>query len=273
MDFPIERAMQVATMAAEAAGQILCEMLETAAVREKAPKDLVTDADVAAQQSIERNVLNAFPQHRFLGEESDTSISDEMRASEDWIWVVDPLDGTANYVHRLPNFAVSIALVHRGQTHVGVVYDPIAKEMFTALQGRGASLNNRPIVCSQCSELERALVAASFPPQIQRGAIEIEQFVEILIRSQSIRRLGSAALNLCYVACGRLDAYWANQLKPWDMAAGLLIAQEANANSMTLNGDPASPWIGNVLVAASSELSQQIRTSFAEVDLRHRRSQ
>ncbi|MEQ1828960.1 MAG: inositol monophosphatase family protein [Pirellula sp.] len=255
--------MMVAKIAAEAAGQILREMLETAEVREKGPKDLVTDADLAAQREIEKQILSAFPSHRFVGEESSQPQDWEKVADHELLWVVDPLDGTANYVHRLPNFAVSIALMQGNRTLIGVVYDPMAREMFSALLGRGATRNDRSIQSSDCQSLEQAMVAASFPPQVHRESVEIKQFIEILLRSQSIRRLGSAALNLCYVATGRLDAYWANELKPWDLAAGLLIAQEAGAIACRLNGDDASPWFGDVLASATRPLSCEMRECLA----------
>ncbi len=206
--------LSAAKAAARSAGRVLVEMLETAAVREKSPKDLVTDADVAAQKIIHSSLMQRFPTHRFLGEESDDAYAKvdlDRLASDEWCWVVDPIDGTANYVHRLPNFAVSIGLVRGGESEVGVVYDPMADEMFSAIRHRGAWLNDKPIKTSSCTTMDQALIAASFPPNIQRGSIEVEQFLEVLVAAQSVRRLGSAALNLCYVGCGRLDGYWAGK--------------------------------------------------------------
>ena len=269
MDFSLEEAMTVGTDAAQAAGKILCEMLETATVREKAPKDLVTDADVAAQHCIERRIKTAFPNHRFLGEESAFSSDRSNLSTEDWLWVVDPLDGTVNYVHRMPNFAVSIALMKQGKVVLGIVFDPVASELYAAILGHGATINGSTLQCSNCASLDKALVAASFPPQIQRGSIEIAQFVEVLVRSQSVRRLGSAALNLCYVAQGRLDAYWANALKVWDIAAGSLIATEAGAALTKHDGSPFDPWDGELLATGSKTLGQELSTCLQSIRATH----
>jgi myo-inositol-1(or 4)-monophosphatase len=252
-------AMEVAVKAAQSAGAILRDMLETAAVREKAPKDLVTDADIAAQKCIEKCIHATFPNHRFLGEESIGSSMDRSALIEaEWTWVVDPLDGTVNYVHRMPNFAVSIALMHRGQTVLGVVYDPMSDELYSAISGRGATVNGLPLQSSQCMRLDQALVAASFPPQVQKDSVEVAQFLEVLVRSQSMRRLGSAALNLCYVAQGRLDAYLAGFLKVWDIAAGALIATEAGASLKRIDGAPFDPWDGQLVSAGTETLCQEL---------------
>lgn len=254
--------MEIAVDAAKMAGQILRDMLESASSRMKAPKDLVTDADLAAQAAIEKRIMSEFPTHFFLGEESATNQESwDMFSKKDYCWVVDPLDGTVNYVHRLPNFAVSIALMRNNQSVLGVVLDPMAGELFTAVEGKGAHLNGKPIRASSVVRLEDAMVAVSFPPQVHRESIEIKQFIEVLLASQSVRRLGSAALNLCYVANGRLDAYWANSLKPWDVAAGALITQEATAKLTDLAGNPFDPWNGEVLAASNLSLWKELQRS------------
>jgi len=259
MSLSIDHALKIAIAAAESAGQILREMLETASVREKAPKDLVTDADLAAQAAIEKRIMSEFPSHVFLGEESLIAPEQwEELSRNEYCWVVDPLDGTVNYVHQLPNFAVSIALMRNNQIVLGVVFDPMASELFTATQGGGSFLNGKGIRASVVGSLEEAMVAVSFPPQVRRDSIEIQQFIEVLLCSQSIRRLGSAALNLCYVANGRLDAYWANSLKPWDVAGGALIALEAGAALTGLDRKRFDPWNGNVLAAASTSLHEEL---------------
>lgn len=256
-------ALHTAQVAAAEAGQALRDMLYSASVREKKPRDLVTDADLAAQRIIEAHVRRDFPEHAFVGEEgpSNTNKSltvDGATTASPWRWVVDPLDGTANYVHRLPNFAVSIALMHQDSVCIGVVYDPIAREMFSAMSGAGAFLNAQPISVSSRTELNSSLVAASFPPQVDRDSLEVRQFVEMLIRCQSVRRLGSAALNLCFVACGRLDAYWAGRLHAWDIAAGALIAAEAGAVVTGQVGERFDPWSGSLVAAATSTLHQEL---------------
>lgn len=265
MKFTFECAMDVAVEAAVVAGKILNEMLETATVHEKAPKDLVTDADVASQAAIESRIHTAFPDHHFVGEETGRSIHENSFANDSWTWVVDPLDGTTNYVHRLPNYAVSIALLHGADPVVGVVYDPVANELFQATRGMGAKRNGQVIRASRCDDLEKAMVAASFPPKLERDSKEIAQFIEVLLQSQSIRRLGSAALNLCYVSCGRLDAYWANQLKAWDIAAGTLIATESGAVLSGIHQESFHIARGEILVAASHSLLVQMRNCLGTV--------
>ncbi len=258
MELSLTHAHQVAVEAATSAGNVLREMLYTAAVQEKGPKDLVTDADLAAQQTIERIILSAFPTHRFIGEESPKE-KQLPPVENEWTWIVDPLDGTANYVHRLPNFAVSIALARGRDVRVGVVYDPMADELYSAIAGEGATLRGTGLRTSGCVSLYQAMVAASFPPSVRRDSVAVHQFLNVLEQSQSVRRLGSAALNLCYVAEGRLDAYWASCLKSWDIAAGVLIATEAGAAVTNFSGEPIDLWGGEVLVAATAELHDGMR--------------
>ena len=257
MEFSLTRALEVAKASAHRAGSVLRDMLYTAAAREKGPKDLVTDADIASQKILELALLGAFPNHEFLGEESGVDLAQTIpryRDSSRWTWIVDPLDGTANYVHRLPNFAVSIGLALGGRVQLGVVYDPMADEMYSAVIGRGAELNGSPIQVSGCGDIGNAMVAASFSPDVRRDSLEVHQFLNVLERSQSVRRLGSAALNLCYVAQGRLDAYWAGTLKPWDVAGGMLIASEAGARVTSLANTPFDLWKGDLLATSSPQL-------------------
>jgi myo-inositol-1(or 4)-monophosphatase len=255
-----QHALEIATNAAHQAGEILRRMLPIAVVREKGQNDLVTDADIAAQSAIHGVLLQAFPEHDFVGEEdaSHASTTRENRAAIPWQWVVDPLDGTTNYAHGLHNFATSIALTHHGRTVLGVVYDPMADELYSAVEGQGAWLNGKPLACSRCVELGRALVAASFPPRLHQESPEIRQFLNILVECQSIRRLGSAALNLCYVGAGRLDGYWGSRLHAWDIAAGALVAVEAGAHLCRHDGTPFDMWEGQVLAASSATLAQSM---------------
>ncbi len=213
----LEKFQQSASKAAQEAGKILIGMMSTAAIREKGIKDLVTDADIAAQHAIQSRLLNEYPDHAWVGEE-DAQF--EKPDASKICWLVDPLDGTANYAHGFPNFAVSIAAVLGNQVLAGVVFDPCANEMFSAILGQGARLNEKTIRASSVTCLDRAMIAASFPPNVQKDSPEVQQFLNVLVACQSVRRLGSAALNLCYVACGRLDGYWTNTVKPWDVAAG-----------------------------------------------------
>ncbi len=249
--------LTIAQRAARQAGVLIKAMLDTAKSFEKSSKDLVTDADIAAQKLIRSILASKFPEHAFVGEEEDAAKS--LRGFNDRMcWVVDPIDGTANYVHQLPNFAVSIALVRNKVPLVGVIYDPMADEMFCAVQGDDATLNDIRIQSSDCTELSQALVAASFPPNVARGDVEIDQFVNVLVNAQSVRRLGSAALNLCFVACGRLDAYWAGVVRPWDVAAGVLIAKQAGAVLTARNGGPFDLDEANLAVASTQQLHSKL---------------
>jgi myo-inositol-1(or 4)-monophosphatase len=212
--------------------------------REKGPKDLVTEADTTSQRVVKDILLNAFPEDEFVGEEDAQGAhwprSGDPSQSDTKIlrWVVDPLDGTANYVHQLPGFAVSIGLACGNDLLAGVVYDPWLEECFVAIRGGGASLNGRPIRVSGCARLEQAMVAVSFPPDVTKQSPDIPRFERLLIACQSLRRLGSAALNLCYVAAGRMDAYWATSCKPWDVAAGVVLVQEAGGVVTDIDGGP-----------------------------------
>jgi myo-inositol-1(or 4)-monophosphatase len=230
---------EICERAARAGGHVLLNYRSRFRVREKAPRDLVTDADLAAQRAIRDILLGAFPDHDFLGEEEDPSVTKRGRsvaADGRPRWIVDPLDGTANYVHGLQGFAVSIAVERQGQLLAGTVFDPLSGECFTARQGQGAWLNGRPLAVSDCKELGQAMVAASFSPDVERDSVEIRRFVDVLVACQSIRRLGSCALNLSYVAAGRLDGYWTTSVKTWDVAAGALLVAEAGGLTTNLQG-------------------------------------
>lgn len=232
----------VCVEAARAAGQVLLDWQSRFSVREKGRNDLVTEADVAAQEVIRSILLKAFPDHDFLGEEEAADrkaagLPTPPRKSP-FRWIVDPLDGTANYVHGMPAYAVSIALERGDELLCGCVFDPTSSECFTAVVGQGAALNGKPIRVSGCRNLASAMVAVSFPPNVPRGSIEITRFVEVLHAAQSVRRLGSAALNLCYIGAGRLDSYWATSVSSWDVAAGVLVVREAGGMVTDIRGTP-----------------------------------
>jgi myo-inositol-1(or 4)-monophosphatase len=209
--------------AARVGGQVLRDYCGRVQAREKGPSDLVTEADVASQRAIRDTLLGAYPQHGFLAEENESIPpgADGLR------WIVDPLDGTTNFVHGIPTFAVSIGLEQHGRLLLGVVYDPSRDECYLAATGEGASLNGAPLRVSQTCELSKAVVGVSFPPQVGRSSQEVLRFLEVLTRCRATRRTGSTALNLCYVAAGRFDALWSYSTKPWDVAAGALIVREA----------------------------------------------
>ncbi len=241
--------------AARRGGQVLLKWMGKTTTREKGFRDLVTQADVESQQVIQEFLNSEFPEHRFIGEES-TGESEEISDS-DFCWIVDPLDGTTNYVHGLRSFAVSIALYRRKTPLVGTVLDPVLDECYWASQGLGAKLNGEPIQASDCKEIGKSLFVFSFPRGMTRTNPEVVRFLNMLENVGSIRRLGSAALNLCYVACGRADGYWATSLSKWDVAAGWLIAREAGASVADFRGheiDIEQPFF---CAAATADLLKQ----------------
>ena len=257
-----EEHLQVAVAAARAGATELMARRHGRVVREKAPKDLVTDADLASQQAIRTHLTEAFPDYAFVGEEEGENDPPrsvrEGAADAPPCWVVDPLDGTINYVHRLQSFAVSIGLYAAGKMRLGVIYDPTRDELFTAIDGGGAYVNGRRMNTSDCGGLREALVACSFPAGVKGDSPEVARFIDVLENCRSLRRLGSCALNLCYVADGRLDAYWATSVAAWDSAAGTVIAREAGAMMTACDGSDFDDWKPRFCVSANAELHQQL---------------
>lgn len=254
--------LEVCLDAARQGGAELLNWRQRFRPREKGPKDLVTEADLAAQEAIRGVIHKAFPDHDFLSEEdaADRKTKGQNPHGErrsDFRWIVDPLDGTMNYVHHLPGYAVSIALQCGSGLEVGVVYDPLADEFFVAQRGKGAMLNGQPIQTSGCPQADQALVAISFSPHVERDSPEIHRFVEVLMAAQSVRRMGSAALNLCYIAAGRLDAYLATSVSIWDVAAGLLLVDEAGGTAMALDGGHLVIEKPELIAAASPSLAAE----------------
>ncbi len=217
------------------AGQILSQGYETALnIRYKGEIDPVTEIDQRSEAFILAEIQRRFPGHQILAEESGSSAG-----SAEYLWVVDPLDGTVNYAHGIPVFSVSIAYAFQGEIRLGVVLDPLRGELFRAEAGRGAWNNARPLKVSSTAELRRSLLATGFPYDIRTTAHDnLESFARLSRQTQGVRRLGSAALDLCYVAAGRFDGYWERSLRPWDLAAGGLIAREAGARVTRLDGSP-----------------------------------
>ncbi len=172
--------------------------------------------------------------------------------------MIDPLDGTTNFVHQLPNYCVSVAVERDGVIWAGAVYNPVSDECFHAGRGRGAWLNHDPIKASSCSKLNEALLAVGFSAGIKRGSVEVRRFEELLYEARAIRRLGSAALNLCYVAAGRLDGFFATSVKPWDVAAGVLLIEEAGGIVTGIDGSPFDLIRAHVAAAATREVHAQM---------------
>jgi myo-inositol-1(or 4)-monophosphatase len=251
--------VELSERAARLGAGILMDWRDKFTAKEKGPKDLVTEADLASQVAIRQLLLNAFPSHDFLGEEDASLGGAQTERKSDFRWIVDPLDGTANYVHRLQTFATSVGLEYQGQIIAGTVFDPLSDECYTAGLGQGAFLNGQPIRVSPCTEISQALVAISFRANVMRGSLDVSRFVEMLHACQSMRRLGSAALNCCYVAAGRLDGYFATSgIQAWDVAAGVLIMTEAGATLTGVDGQPLDINQPELLAASSPRLHEQM---------------
>ena len=242
------RILHVALEAARAAGSILVERrTRTREIRFKGARDIVTDADLAANRAIKELLGQHFPADAILSEEDPPPTARLAHAER--LWIIDPLDGTTNYARDFPLFCVSIALTERGRSLVGVVYDPLRDECFHAVRGEGAFMNATPIRASQVSKLEDAAIGGELPREQELREQALGWFASLVSRSMTGRIGGSAALSLCYVGAGRLDAYFHPSLSPWDVAAGMLIAREAGARVRHLDGRPATLRGGGYLVA------------------------
>jgi myo-inositol-1(or 4)-monophosphatase len=227
------RELEVAIAAAEAAGEVLRSGFgQQQEVRYKGETDLVTEADERAEQAIEEVLRGAFPDYGILAEESG-----ELAGEGEARWIVDPLDGTTNYAHELPIFAASVALERAGEVVVGVVYDPMAQEIYAAERGSGATLNGQPIEVSDTDELIQALLASSFSSDREDISASLDLFGKFADRTQGVRQLGTSALDLCYVAAGRLDGCYERGFSAWDVAAGILILEEAGGRATDYQGD------------------------------------
>ncbi|HYO23678.1 MAG TPA: inositol monophosphatase family protein, partial [Lacipirellulaceae bacterium] len=214
--------LRVAEKAARAGASELMAWRGRFTARQKGVHDLVTDADLASEQAVRAVILQTYPDHGILGEEAPAA--EELQ--REFCWVIDPLDGTTNYVHGFPCWCVSVAVAHRGRLLAGVVLDPLHDECFAAVAGGGATLNGAAMGVSDAVDIGEALLAVSFPARLKRDSVDLEAFLRVAPECQAIRRTGSAALNLAYVACGRLDGHWAHEIHPWDSAAGVLLVQE-----------------------------------------------
>jgi len=249
--------IRVCEEAVRAGGAVVLDWVGRVEVRMKGPADLVTQADLASQEAVRRTVLGAFPDHCLLGEEDAPAQSPPRRA--EYRWIVDPLDGTTNYVHRVPHYAVSLALERQGALLVGAVYDPNRDECFTAVAGQGARLNGRPIRTSATGTLAESLAVVGFPPGVRPDSPDLLVFQKAVHRCQSILRTGSSSLNLCYLAAGRFDAHWSFGTKVWDVAAGVLIVREAGGVVTAPDGGPFVLEDGHLLAAANPQLHGQVR--------------
>ena len=242
---PYDQILEAATTAAYAGAAQLESWRSKFQVREKARADLVTEADVASQTAVRDVLLAAFPDYGFVGEEDAVGRTiDETRPPKGSgpVWVVDPLDGTVNYVHDVPAYCVSIGLYSEGKAVAGVIYDPRLNEMYAAAAGHGATLNGRPIRVSSCGDICDALLSTGFPADLERQKRNLAAWEKLAECSQSLRRTGSTALNLAYVAAGRFDGYWAFDNYAWDVMAGVILVQEAGGTVTAADGGEYDPF-------------------------------
>lgn len=239
-------------------------------VKEKAKADLVTDGDVASQKAVREYLMAKLPQHAFLGEEDcvGKKIEDTRPpVNTPPVWVVDPLDGTINYVHDVPAYCVSVGLWMNGEAVVGVILDPRQNELFTAAKGHGAFLNGEPIRVSDTASLETALVSTGFPANKDAQRRNLKVWAELSPVTRSLRRTGSTALNMAYVACGRFDGYWAYDNWPWDVAAGACLIAEAGGTLSTADGQPFDPFRMDV-ISTNGKIQRELFDALTAADQR-----
>jgi myo-inositol-1(or 4)-monophosphatase len=242
--------------AARAGGKELLAWQGRFQTRKKGVSDLVTDADLASQDAIRRIISARFPEHAFVGEERN--IESFFPTADQLTWIVDPLDGTTNYVHGYPNFAVSVAIARGSDLQAGVIYDPLRGQCFAAAAGKGAWCNDVRLTTSDVTEVAEALVAVSLPAHVHRDSADLLDFIEAVQVTQAVRRSGSAALNLAHVASGALDAFWAIRIHPWDVAAGVLLIREAGGMITDRGGGPFDLWNPHFLAAGGPKLHSEM---------------
>jgi myo-inositol-1(or 4)-monophosphatase len=237
--------LELAVRAAREAGAILQDYVARGfQIEHKGRINLVTEADLASERHIKQLITSHYPSHRILAEETGVHGTED----DEYCWIIDPLDGTTNFSHGFPCYAVSIGVEHKGRMVAGAVYDPSRDEMFAAERGAGATCNGRRIQVSEVEQLEKALVVSGFPYDVRERMDEyLPAWSEFLKRAQAVRRLGSAAIDLACVAMGRMDGYWEYGLNPWDTAAGWLIVEEAGGRVTKLDGSPFDNYTPSLL--------------------------
>jgi myo-inositol-1(or 4)-monophosphatase len=235
LSHPFERELALAERMAHEAGELLRDAYGHVSAREKGPSDLVTDADTASQHLIAGRIADEFPEHTLQAEEEGV-VAD---SGNPWKWIVDPLDGTINFAHGFPFWSVSIALEYAGRLVVGVVHDPLARVTFAAARGAGASRNGETIKVSRADRLASSLISAGLPTRFDRDSDrQVALFRAFSTGTHSVRRTGSTALNLAYVAAGGFDLYYTTSVHPWDVAAGVLLVEEAGGVVSAIDGSP-----------------------------------
>jgi myo-inositol-1(or 4)-monophosphatase len=248
---PVHPYHAVALSAARAAGRVICrgfKNLTVGDIRVKGRNDFVTRVDLEAEVAIKKVISRSFPRHRILAEETGYSAT-----AGEFLWVIDPLDGTTNFIHGIPHFAVSLALLKKGRVFFALIYDPLSGDRFHASAGRGAFLNGRPIAVGREKRLAAALGATGFPFKAP-GLIMpyTTTFRSLISKCEDMRRCGSAALDLAYTACGRYDFFWEAYLRPWDFMAGKLLIAEAGGTSSDFSGKELAVQTSSVLAANSN---------------------
>ena len=246
--------LATAVEAAHLGGKVLQDWVGRFSVSEKSRANLVTEADHASQELIHQTIVARFSDHGFLGEEGLCHESE----TSDYRWVIDPLDGTSNYVHGFPYYAVSIGVEKGGELVAGVIFDPNRDETFAATLGGGATVNGQPISTSGETDLAATMAMASLPVGGDEHDPAIQRFLKSLKHLQTVQRSGSAALNLACVACGRIDAFWSSSLKPWDVAAGVLIVQEAGGAVTNLEGGRIDIMVSDILATSSRKIGKEL---------------
>ena len=250
--------LNIAIKAARNAGNIIVrsmDQLDTLSVSTKGRNDFVSEVDKNAEKEIIKVIRKAYPSHGILAEESGSTAGDE------FLWIIDPLDGTTNFLHGFPQFAVSIALQHKDRLEHAVIYDPLRQEIFSASRGAGAQLNDRRIRVSKAKGLEGSLLGTGFPfRQMDHLNNYIEILKSIIPQAAGVRRPGSAALDLAYVAAGRLDGFWEFGLRPWDLAAGALLIQEAGGILSDFEGGSDYMKSGNVVAGNPKVMKAILQT-------------
>jgi len=238
--------LTIAEKAARSAGRILIELRSAdLQIRKKGAVDLVTDADKQSENLIREIINSHFPDHSFKAEEGTQSAGDS-----GYLWLVDPLDGTTNYAHGFPVYCVSIGLLKNNEIIAGCIYSPCLDECFTAEKGRGGYLNGKRISVSKTSSLDDSLLATGFPYDIRVSEDNnLKEFAAFYRKAQAVRRAGAAAMDLAYVACGRLDGFWEFKLSPWDIAAGILLVEEAGGEVSSWTAGKADIFKGEILAS------------------------
>lgn len=259
---PLANWLELAIETALASGEILLQAQhQLSQIRSKScDNDLVTEADIASEKQILGRLQAALPEHRFLAEESG-----EHAANSDYVWAIDPLDGTVNYAHQTPFFCVSIGLLHRGRPVLGVVHAPALRETYTALVGQGAFLNQQPMQVSRAETIRQSLLATGFPyRRAEMVDNNYKEFFHFANLCQDIRRPGAAALDLAYVASGRFEGFWDHNLHPWDVVAGAALVLEAGGRVSDYGGAPFDGLSGRI-VASNAFIHDEMLTELKAV--------